>query len=106
MGLIVTIADYNKDWEKFRVYIEKKIKGKCELNNKNWLKLRDFHFEEFIKKIPHPYGFLFKMIYMSTVHKEIPCIHKVYTKYRKEKQEQLISTFRLKSKASAYRKYR
>ena len=102
----MTITIYNEDWQKFRKYIEEKAKGRCVINNKNWMKLRDYHFEEFIKTVPHPYGLLFRMIYMSTIHKQIPCIHRVYRRYRRQKQEQLTSTFRLKSRAAAYRKYR
>lgn len=102
----MTIAIYNKDWQKFRKYIEDKAKGRCIINNKNWMKLRDYHFEEFIKTVPHPYGLLFKMIYMSTVHKNIPCIYKVYRRYRREKQEQFGKVFRLKTRPEAFRKYR
>jgi hypothetical protein len=102
----MTITIYEKDWLKFRKYIEEKAKGRCVINNKNWLKLRDYHFEEFIKTVPHPYGLLFKMIYLSALHKEIPCIHRIYRKYRKEKREQLDRAFGLKTRAQAFRKYR
>lgn len=102
----MSIEVYNKDWTKFERYIEQKIKGRCELNNKNWLKLRDYHFEGFIVKVPRPYGFLFKMIHMSKVHKKIPCIHRVYHKYRKIREKELGDRLRVKSKAYAYMRYR
>ncbi len=102
----MTIQIYKEDWEIFRKYIEEKAKGRCIINNKNWGKLRDYHFEEFIKTVPHPYGLLFKMIYMSKIHKDIPSIYKVYHKYRRERQIELSNIFRIKTKVSAFRKYR
>lgn len=102
----MSIEFYEKDWGKFEKYIEEKTKGRCVISNKNWKKLRDFHLEKFIKTVPHPYGLLFKMIYMSMVHKNIPSIHKIYHKYRKKRQQELSSVFRVKSKASSFRRYR
>jgi hypothetical protein len=104
----MTLDFYNKDWEKFEKYIEEKIKGKCEISNKNWLKLRDFHFEQFIKTVPHPYGFIFRMIYKERMHKKIPCIYKLYYKYRKirEKELELQSGVTKKPAAQAFKRYR
>jgi hypothetical protein len=96
----MTIDAYNKDWETYKKHIENKIKGRCSLTNKNWLKLRDFHFEQFIKTVPHPYGLIFKMIFMSKVHKNIPCIYKMYYKYKKERD------LMFQDKAEAFRRYR
>lgn len=100
------INEYNNSWQDFEKYIEKKTKDRCIITNKNWGKLRDFHFENFIKEVPHPFGLIFRMIYMSKVHKNIPCIYRMYYKYRKLKKKELESAFRPKSRASAYRKYR
>jgi hypothetical protein len=102
----MVFTKYEEDWLVFRKKIEDKIKGRCIINNKNWKKLRDFHFEEFIKTVPKPYGLLFRMIYMSNIHKEIPCIHRVYRKYKKEKQQELTNTLGLKTRAEAFRRYR
>lgn len=104
----MTIETYNRDWKDFRNYVEKKAKDRCIISNKNWLKLRDYHFEKFIVTVSHPFGLMFKMIYMSTVHKQIPCIHRVYHKYRKQRIEQNTTqtSFRMKTRASAFKKYR
>jgi hypothetical protein len=102
----MTIDIYNEDWLVFQKYIEEKAKDRCVISSKNWLKLRDYHFEQFIQTVPHPYGLIFRMIYMSKVHKNIPCIHKMYYKYRKERVKELNNTFGKKNKADAYRRHR
>lgn len=102
---MIHISDYEKDWLTFRKYIEDKSKNRCVINNKGWLKLRDFHFENFIVTVPQPYGLIFKMIYMSKVHKNIPCIYRVYNKYRKERVEGLVFQ-KNQDKAQAFRRYR
>lgn len=102
----MTIDDYKKDWILFEKYVEKKAKNRCVINNKNWLKLRDYHFENFIKNVPHPYGFVFKIVHTSDLHKNIPCIYKFYYKYKRQRQEQLSRSLGLKTKASAFKKYR
>jgi len=103
---MTSFEDYNSDWKKFEKYIEKKIKDRCELNNKNWLKLRDYHFENFIVKVSNPYIFVFKMIYVNRMHRKIPCIYKLLYKYKKTYQETDGSLFRMKTRASSYKKYR
>lgn len=102
----MTIKDYELDWISFRKYVEKKAKNKCIINNKNWLKLRDYHFENFIKKVPNPHGFVFKMVHISNLHKNIPCIYKFYYKYKKERMQELDNYLGLQTKASAFKKYR
>jgi len=98
----MTVEDYNNDWEAYKRYIEQKAKGRCFISNKNWLKLRDYHFKKFIKTVPHPYGFIFKMIFLNKMHKQIPCIYNMYYRYKRKRQEELGLT----NKAHIYRKYR
>jgi hypothetical protein len=99
----MTIDEYNKDWDKFRRYIERKTKDRCVVSNKNWKKLRDYHLEQYIVTVKHPFGLLFKMIYMSKVHKDIPSIHKIYSKYRRKKEG---TGIRIQTKVEAFRRYR
>jgi hypothetical protein len=101
----MSIKDYLEDWEKFRNYIEKKAKDRCYISNKNWGKLRDYHLEQFVKKVSYPYGFLFKMIYLNKMHREIPSIFKLYYKY-KRKNLNIANIFRLKTRIDAYRRKR
>lgn len=99
------IEEYNKDWFDFKKAIELKAKGRCVINNKNWLKLKDYHFKKFIKEIPKPYFVLFKMIHLHKIHKKIPCAYRVYTKHKRIVMQEDLN-FRNKSKASAFKKYR
>jgi len=101
------ISDYLEDWEDFRKYIEKKAKGRCVINNKNWMKLRDYHFDRFLKNIEYPFGFIFRILYMTKIHKDIPCIHKMYNRYKKREVQRIdASKMRPRTRADAFKKYR
>lgn len=102
----MTFNEYEIDWTDFRKKIEKKVEGRCKINNKNWGKLRDFHFEKCMGDVDNPYGFVFKMINLHKIYKVVPCAYKVYYKHKKVKQAELETTFRTKSRADAFRKYR
>lgn len=102
----MTFYEYETDWLKFRKKIEEKAKGRCVINNKNWGKLRDYHFEECVKIVPNPHGFVFKMVKLHRIHQYVPCAYKVYYKYKREKQRELEAAFRTKSRADAFKKYR
>ena len=102
----MTFDDYNNDWLIFRKKIEDKAKGRCIINNKNWGKLRDYHFKECVKTVSNPYGFVFKMVKLHKIYQYVPCAYKIYYKYKKQKQEELEVTFRTKTKSEAFRKYR
>jgi hypothetical protein len=100
------IDKYRADWDVFRKYVEKKAKGRCVINNKNWLKLKDYHFEKFVKDLPHPFGFLFKVIYMTNISNEVPCAYRIYKKHRRQRQKIIASKFETKTNAEIFRKYR
>ena len=65
----MTFNEYEADWLIFRKKIEEKAKGRCIINNKNWGKLRDYHFEECVRVVPNPYGFVFKMVKLHRVYR-------------------------------------
>lgn len=102
----MTYKEYETDWLVFRKNIEEKAKGRCVINNKNWGKLRDFHFEKCVKVVDNPYGFVFKMVKLHKIYRDVPCAYKIYYKYKIKKQKELESIFRDKSKAEAFRRYR
>jgi hypothetical protein len=102
----MTFNEYESDWLVFRKKIEEKAKGRCVINNKNWGKLRDYHFEICLKKVNNPYGFVFKMINLHKIYQHVPCAYSVYYRYKKKKQMELETLFRTKSRADSFRKYR
>lgn len=106
IGFNMTYNEYEKDWLVFRKKVEDKAKGKCVINNKNWGKLRDFHFEKCVELTKNPYGFVFKMINLHKIHKVVPSAYKVYYRYRKQKIEQIQNAFGIQTNANAFRRYR
>jgi hypothetical protein len=104
---MMNIEVYKENWSVFRKYVERKAKNRCVINNKNWLKLRDYHFTQFVKEMPSPYGFLFHVVYFSDLHKRIPCSRKLYMKYKKQRDASLTGVcYRPKNRVESFKKYR
>jgi len=74
---------YEKDWFNFKVYVETKIKNRCDLTSKNWMRLREYHLDDFLKKHNSPYSFLFKVKYFHPrEYSGIHCMPIFYGKYK------------------------
>lgn len=84
---------YKEHWESFRKYCEKKAEdADCYINNKGWHKLREIHLVKYLKKLPAPYGFLFKIKFRHDyLYKQIKCMPKIYYRYAKKHKEQFDS---------------
>ena len=73
------VEQYIYSWRSFQLKCENKIKGRCIINNKGWVKLREFHMEQFLKEHPSPFGFMFRLKYQHPrVYRRIPCAPKIY----------------------------
>ena len=51
------INEYETSWFEFQRQCEQKIKGRCILNNTCWRKLKEWHIQEFTKKLDNPRSF-------------------------------------------------
>lgn len=56
-----TLNEYYNSWTLFRMKIEKRAKGRCKLTKKNWVKLKHYHIEEFLKTCNNKFYFLFRL---------------------------------------------
>lgn len=83
-------------WSKFKFCCEHKAKiADCHINSKGWQKLREYHLERFLKDSENPYGFLFKVKYRYRhIYREVHCMPRLYHKYSKLKQQELLSPSR------------
>lgn len=81
------IEEYLASWTVFRNKCEEKVKGVCYINNKGWVKLRDYHMEQWLKNHKSPFGFMFKLKHQYySVYKTIPCASKWYHVTRVKRQ--------------------
>lgn len=81
------VRAYLTSWLNFRNQCEEKIKGRCHINNKGWVKLRDYHMEQWLKSHKAPFGFMFKLKHQYyEVYKTIPCAPKWYHVTRLQRQ--------------------
>ena len=89
------IEQYIYSWRDFQSRCESKVKGRCIINNKGWVKLREFHMRQFLKEHPSPFGFMFRLKYQhSRVYRRIPCAPKLYhltKRWRCDKFESRVS---------------
>ena len=82
------LRNYLIDWESFRSKCDKKVKDRCHLSRKNWKKLREWHFEQFLGTIDKPFGFLFKMRYWNAdIFNSIPSSYMYFHIYRKKREQ-------------------
>ena len=76
-------SEYESDWYSFKLYIEDKVRDRCDLTNKNWLRLREYHLDGFLKKHKSPYGFLFKVkFFHPEKYRGIHCMPHYYGLYK------------------------
>jgi hypothetical protein len=59
--MIKNMIQYNNSWTKFRMIVEKKVKGRCKLNKKNWKRLKEYHFEQFIDTCSNSMYFVLRL---------------------------------------------
>ena len=80
--------EYIQNWHEFKLYIDKKVKDKCELSNKNWNKLRQWHLENYLNGMVSPFGFLFKMKYFyPEMYERIEGMPRMYGHYRQVREQ-------------------
>ena len=86
--MISEYVDYEQNWDIFKLYIDNKIKGRCELSKKNWKKLREWHLKSYLEGTISPFGFLFKMKYFyPEMYRKIECMPKMYGHYKMLRDE-------------------
>lgn len=77
------IGHYEYDWVCFKMYIEKKVRDRCDLTNKNWMRLREYHLDVFLKRHKSPFQFLFKVKYFHPEkYRSIHCMPLFFGKYK------------------------
>jgi len=55
-------SQYTHSWHQFRAQCTAKAKNRCILTNKNWIKLKKWHLEQYLKHdTVNPFGFLFRL---------------------------------------------
>jgi hypothetical protein len=74
---------YITDWNHFYKYCDKKAKtADCRINNKGWGKLREYHLENYLKRVQNPYGFLFNIKFnYKYLYNKNQCLSKFFHKY-------------------------
>lgn len=84
---------YITHWNQFREYCEKRAKdADCYINNKGWQKLREYHLENYLKAIKHPFGFLFKIKFRYPhIYSQVKCMPRFYYRYARLNRERFES---------------
>ena len=83
------LEDYYCSWERFRVKCDKKVKeADCYINNKSWNKLKEFHLEEYLKKIKKPFKFLIMVKFKKPhIYKTTKGMARMYHEYKRKRRE-------------------
>jgi hypothetical protein len=84
----VQVEKYLDSWFDFQRYCERKAKGRCDLTNNCWRRLKEYHLEDYLTKIKRPFAFIFMVKYQcNDLYNEIPCMNKFYYKYLKKRND-------------------
>lgn len=79
---------YKQDWNRFRIYIEKKAKDRCTLTSKNWVKLKDIHLYIFLRQSEKPFHFLVKIkFYYPIEFSKNQFMYKYYQEYKQLRKD-------------------
>jgi len=74
---------YLSSWADFKFICEEKVKDRCYLTNKNWLRLREYHMERFLESHKAPYGFLYRVkLRHPNIYHTIHCMSKYLHHYK------------------------
>lgn len=75
----MNIDDYLNHWTTYFIDCELRCRGRAKLNNDAKRKLRQFHFEQYIKDKPEAVPFVLTMRFRyPNVYRQIPCANQIY----------------------------
>ena len=82
---------YLDSWLKFKFCCEHRAKiADCHINAKGWQKLKEYHLEDFLKRVENPYGFLFRIrLRHRSVYRDVHCMAKLFHKYSRLRQKEM-----------------
>lgn len=73
------INDYLNSWATFHIDCALKAKGRAHINATGWRRLRQFHFEQFVKEKPEAIPFVITMRFRyPNIFKQIGCANHIY----------------------------
>lgn len=83
---------YDRDWDRFQLYVKNKARDRCTLTTKNWYRLRDYHLGSFLKTLQYPFGWLFFVkFHHREIYDQIPHMPKYYGVYKSKRMENFLN---------------
>ncbi len=85
----IDITSYLDSWATYFIDCELRAKGRAKLNNDAKRKLRQYHLEQYVKRMDAPFGFIFALKYKhQRIYRQIACANEVYKLSFQQRQKQ------------------
>ncbi len=82
------LNEYMDSWVQKRIDYEMMAKGRAKLNAYCWRKLRNYHLQNYVKRLDNPFGFLFTLKYKrKDIAKNLPSLNTLYVQELRKRQE-------------------